>query len=137
MITLTIDDRKVEVEDGSTVLQAAEKMGIHIPTLCHHKALEPYGACRLCLVELEGPRSVLQAACVYPAQDGLVVKTGSDRVMRTRKMMIELLLARCPDAEEIQKLALELGVEESRLDIRHDATTSPPGGQPPLARAVA
>ncbi|MHC4074641.1 MAG: 2Fe-2S iron-sulfur cluster-binding protein, partial [Planctomycetota bacterium] len=52
MITLTIDDKKVEVEDGSTILQAAEKLGIHIPTLCHYKSLAPYGACRVCLVEL-------------------------------------------------------------------------------------
>jgi heterodisulfide reductase subunit A len=117
---LTIDDRKVQVEEGSTVLQAAEKMGIQIPTLCHHKALEPYGACRLCLVELEGPRSILQASCVYPAQEGLVVKTSTERVLRTRKMMMELFLARCPEAEEIQKLAMEMGVEETRFPKKHD-----------------
>ena len=65
MISLTIDDKKVEVEDGSTILQAAEKLGIYIPTLCHHKSLVPYGACRLCLVELTGSRgSVIQASCV-------------------------------------------------------------------------
>ena len=70
MISLTINDKKVEVEDGSTVLQAADQLGIHIPTLCHHKSLAPYGACRLCLVEIEGPRgSVIQASCVYPAQE--------------------------------------------------------------------
>ncbi|MHC4331197.1 MAG: 2Fe-2S iron-sulfur cluster-binding protein, partial [Planctomycetota bacterium] len=73
MITLTIDGKKVEVEDGSTILQAAEKLGIHIPTLCHYKSLAPYGACRVCLVELVGSRgSWIQASCVYPAQEGLV-----------------------------------------------------------------
>ncbi|MHC4587228.1 MAG: 2Fe-2S iron-sulfur cluster-binding protein, partial [Planctomycetota bacterium] len=81
MITLTIDNKKVEVEEGSTVLQAAEKLGIKIPTLCHHRSLEPYGACRVCLVELTGPRgSIIQASCVYPAQEGLVVQTDSERV---------------------------------------------------------
>ena len=69
MITLTIDDKKVEVEAGSTVLQAADKLGISIPTLCHHRSLAPYGACRVCLVELgEPPDSIIQASCVYPAQ---------------------------------------------------------------------
>ncbi|MEK7996467.1 MAG: 2Fe-2S iron-sulfur cluster-binding protein, partial [Planctomycetota bacterium] len=76
MITLTIDSKKVQVEDGTTLLRAAEKLGIQIPTLCYHKSLSPYGACRLCLVEIEGPRrSIIQASCVYPAQEGLVVRT--------------------------------------------------------------
>ncbi|MEJ2701634.1 MAG: 2Fe-2S iron-sulfur cluster-binding protein [Sedimentisphaerales bacterium] len=85
MISLTINDKKVEVEDGSTVLQAAEKLGIHIPTLCHHKSLAPYGACRLCLVEVTGSRGpIIQASCVYPAQEGLVVKTDTEKVLKTR-----------------------------------------------------
>ncbi len=121
MITLTIDDKKVEVEDGSTILQAAEKLGIYIPTLCHYKSLAPYGACRVCLVELVGSRgSWIQASCVYPAQEGLVVRTDTERVLKTRRMMLELLLARCPDAPRIQEMAKEMGIEESRFPKQND-----------------
>ncbi|MHC4704116.1 MAG: 2Fe-2S iron-sulfur cluster-binding protein, partial [Planctomycetota bacterium] len=96
MITLTIDDKKVEVEDGSTILQAAQKHGIQIPTLCAFKSLAPYGACRVCLVEIVGPRdSWISASCVYAAQEGMVVKSDTERVLKTRRMMLELLLARC------------------------------------------
>jgi heterodisulfide reductase subunit A len=120
MISLTIDDKRMEVEDGSTVLQAAEKLGIHIPTLCHHKSLLPYGACRLCLVELQGPRPVLQASCVCPVQEGLTVKTASDRVLKSRKVIMELLLARCSQIEPLQEMARELGVEETRFPKKND-----------------
>ncbi|MCK4293003.1 MAG: FAD-dependent oxidoreductase [Planctomycetes bacterium] len=121
MITLTIDNKKVEVEEGSTILQAAEKLGIKIPTLCHHKSLKPYGACRVCLVELTGPRgSIIQASCVYPAQEGLVVQTDTERVLKTRRIMLELLLARCPDAPVIKEMAKEYGVEESRFPKKNE-----------------
>jgi len=121
MITLTIDNKKVEVEEGSTILQAAEKLGIKIPTLCHHKSLKPYGACRVCLVELTGPRgSIIQASCVYPAQEGLVVQTDTERVLKTRRIMLELLLARCPDAPVIKEMAKEYGGEESRFPKKNE-----------------
>jgi len=121
MITLTIDNKKVEVEEGSTVLQAAEKLGIKIPTLCHHRSLKPYGACRVCLVEFERPQgSIIQASCVYPAQEGLVVRTDTERVLKTRRMMLELLLARCPDSKTIREMAKENGIEESRFPKKND-----------------
>ena len=121
MITLTIDNKKVEVEEGSTVLKAAEKLGIKIPTLCHHKSLMPYGACRVCLVEIAGSRgSWIEASCVYPAQEGLVVHTDTERVLKTRRMMLELLLARCPDAPRIKDMAKEYGVEEPRFTKKND-----------------
>ena len=121
MITLTIDDKKIEVEEGTTVLQAAEKLGIKIPTLCHHKSVKPYGACRVCLVELTGPRgSVIQASCVYPAQEGLVVRTDTERVKKNRRIMLELLLARCPDSTRIREMAREYGVEETRFPKKND-----------------
>jgi len=121
MITLTIDNEKVEVEEGSTVLQAAEKLGIKIPTLCHHRSLEPYGACRVCLVELTGPGgSIIQASCVYPAQEGLVVKTDTERVLKTRRIMLELLLARCPDSPRIKEMAREMGIKESRFPKKNE-----------------
>jgi len=121
MISLTIDDKKVEVENGSTILQAAEKLGIHIPTLCHHKSLAPYGACRLCLVEITGSRgSVIQASCVYPAQEGLEVKTDTERVLKTRRIMLELLLARCPESAALKELAKQMGVGEPRFPKKED-----------------
>jgi len=121
MITLTIDNKKVEVEEGSTVLKAAEKLGIKIPTLCHHKSLMPYGACRICLVEIAGSRgSWIEASCVYPAQEGMVVQTDTERVLKTRRMMLELLLARCPDSPRIKDMAKEYGVEETRFPKKDD-----------------
>ncbi len=116
MINLTIDGKNVQVDEGASVLRAAEKLGIEIPTLCHHKALVPYGACRLCLVELEfswGSR--IQASCVYPAGEGLVVRTDTDRVLRTRKIMMELLLARCPRVEVIREMAAKMGLTDTRF----------------------
>ncbi|MBN2139201.1 MAG: FAD-dependent oxidoreductase [Sedimentisphaerales bacterium] len=121
MITLTIDNKKVEVEEGSTVLQAAEKLGIKIPTLCHHKSLLPYGACRVCLVEIGSPgRSWVQASCVYPAQEGMEVRTNTERVQKSRRIVLELLLARCPDSPVISDMAREYGVEETRFTKKND-----------------
>ena len=121
MVSLTIDGQKVEVEDGSTVLQAAQKLDIHIPTLCNHKALMPYGACRVCLVEIEGSRgSWLETSCTFPAQEGLVVNTTSERVLKTRKIMVELLLARCPEVEAVKELAAELGIKDTRFPKKNE-----------------
>ena len=122
MITLTIDNKQVEVEEGTTILQAAEKLGIKIPTLCHHKSLAPYGACRVCLVEVGSPgrSSWVQASCVYPAQEDQIVQTNSERVQKTRKIMFELLLARCPDSPVIRDLAKEYGVEETRFPKKNE-----------------
>ena len=125
MINLTIDDTAIEVEEGSTVLKAAEKAGIAIPTLCSHKALSPYGSCRLCLVDVsqDGNRWSVQASCTYPATEGLQVKTNTDRVLQTRKIMAELLLARCPDSEEVQDIAKSLGVGEPRIKPKNKDCT--------------
>lgn len=116
-ITLEIDGKKTEVEEGRTLLEAAEKLDIKIPTMCSHKALSPYGSCRLCLVEIgrkDGPSSI-QTSCTYPAIQGLIVRTDTEKVIKTRKIMIELLLARCPGSEEIKGLAKEMGVEKPRI----------------------
>ena len=122
MINLTINGKKVEIEEGSTLLQATEKLGIKIPTLCYHKALQPYGACRLCLVEVSqngGPSSI-QASCTYPAQEGLAVKTDTESVIKTRKIMAELLLARCPDSEEVKRIAEEMKVGKPRIELKNE-----------------
>ena len=117
MVTLTIDGKKIEVVEGITVLQAAEKLGVKIPTLCYHKALKPQGACRLCVVEIVGgARRGLSASCAYVVEDGLEVKTDSERVIKARKLVIELLLLRCPEVPEIQKLAQEIGIDQKRYE---------------------
>ncbi|HIC93288.1 MAG TPA: 2Fe-2S iron-sulfur cluster binding domain-containing protein [Anaerolineae bacterium] len=115
MITLTVDGRKVQVEEGLTLLQVARRLGIEIPTLCHHEALAPYGACRLCLVEIEEPQPALVTSCTYPAEEGLVVRTETEWVRRVRGVILELLLARCPASEAIRDLARRWGVEETRF----------------------
>ncbi len=124
MTTLTIDGQRVQVEEGTSLLEAAEGIGIKIPTLCYYKALSPYGACRLCLVEItQNGRKMIQASCLYKAEEGIVVETHSERVIKDRQIMIELLLARCPDSEEIQKLADELGVKETRIKKKNKDCT--------------
>jgi len=117
MPKITIDNRQIEVEDGQTVLEAAQKLGIEIPTLCFHQALGPYGACRVCTVEVVAHgRTRLTTACTYPAQEGLEVKTNTERAIKSRKFAVELLLARCPNAEPVQALAKKLAVESGRLE---------------------
>ena len=119
MFNFTINDRKLQVEEGMTILEVAREQNIKIPTLCYHKELTPYGACRLCLVEIvAGGRPGLEAACVYKVTDDLDVKTDTERVKRARKIVFELLLARCPDAEKITKLASEYGVTGTRIKLK-------------------
>jgi heterodisulfide reductase subunit A len=113
MATLIIDGYELHAEEGQTVLEVARENGIEIPTLCHHPLLEPHGACRLCTVEIvRHGRSRLETACTYPAWDGLEVKTDSPPVQETRKVILGLLLSRCPEAPVIQDLAREYGVTE-------------------------
>jgi bidirectional [NiFe] hydrogenase diaphorase subunit len=114
LATLTIDDREIHAEKGSTILEVARENGIEIPTLCYNEALESYGACRLCLVEIiRNGRSRLVTSCLYPVEEGLIVRTASERVIANRKMLVELLLARCSGEKVIQDLARKLGVEET------------------------
>ncbi len=122
MSTLTIDDGTTEctvsVPAGATLLQAVRLAGARLPTLCHWEGLPPYGACRLCLVEVaeEGSsRTQLVAACTYPAIDGLRVRTQAPGAVAVRRMMLELLLARCPTSEVIRDLAAEAGLDASRF----------------------
>ena len=116
MSTLTINGLEVAVEEGTTLLEAARFLGFPIPTLCHMDGLSPYGACRLCVVEIgEGPKAKLVSSCTYPAQDGLKVRTASSRVVRARKMVLELLLASCPQSKTIQDLASAHNVHRQRF----------------------
>lgn len=122
MVTLTINGQKIEVEEGTKLLAAIESIGIKVPTLCFHKALIPYGACRLCVVEVQVPgrASSLQASCSYPVINGINVFTNTERITRARKIVAELLLARCPDSETIIKIAAEYGIKEPRIKKKNE-----------------
>ena len=121
MPRLTINGLPVEVEDGTTLLEAARFLGFPIPTLCHLDGLTPYGACRLCLVEIgAGLRTRLVSSCTYPAEEGLRVRTASSRVVRARRMVLELLLASCPQSKAIQDLASAHGVNRQRFRQEHE-----------------
>jgi NADH dehydrogenase/NADH:ubiquinone oxidoreductase subunit G len=116
-ILLQIDGIEVQVKEGMTILEAANSVGISIPTLCHHEKLEPYGACRICTVEVETRgRTNLVAACLYPVEQNLVVRTRSEKVDKTRKVLLELMLAHAPDAAELQDLAQEYGADKNRFE---------------------
>ena len=116
MIGLKINGLDVSVEEGTTLLEAARFMGFPIPTLCHLDGLTPLGACRLCIVEIgEGSKARLVSSCTYPAEEGLKVRTASSRVIKARKMIVELLLASCPQSKTIQDLASAYDVREQRF----------------------
>jgi NADH dehydrogenase/NADH:ubiquinone oxidoreductase subunit G len=116
MINLTINGLKATADEGATLLEVAKFYGIPIPTLCHIDGLSPYGACRLCVVEIgEGPKAKLVSSCTYLAEEGLKVRTASARVVRARKMILELLLASCPQSKTIQDLAAAHEVRQQRF----------------------
>jgi len=110
-VTLIINDEEVKAKEGITILEAARSVGIDIPTLCHHEKLAPYGACRLCTVEIiRGQRSRLVTSCVYPVEDGLIVKTESEPVIKGRKMLLELMWARAPGVQPIRNYGMRYGI---------------------------
>jgi len=123
-ITVTIDGIEVKVPKGSTVLDAAKAAGIYIPTLCYMEGHKPLGACRVCLVEIEGGRGSLQASCCLPATDGMVARTNTRRVRNARKAVVELMIsAHRQDCNacsrslncELQAIAKRLGIQENRF----------------------
>jgi len=112
MVKLTIDGKNISVPEGTMLLEAGRQAGIAIPTLCAHEAVSRSGACRLCVVEIKkGNRTRIVTSCLYEAEEGLIVDTKSERVLNVRRLVMELLLARCPESEVLQKLAKELCVE--------------------------
>ena len=120
MISLNIDDKPVEVEEGTTVLQAAEELNIKIPTLCYSPVLEPYAACRVCVVEVAtNGVSKLVTACNKEVEEGMAVQTQSDKVLNIRRVNLELLMAQAPAADVVQELAAELGIEKTRFPIEN------------------
>jgi NADH dehydrogenase/NADH:ubiquinone oxidoreductase subunit G len=121
MIKLTINGLPAAVEEGTTLLEAARHLGFPIPTLCHMEGLSPYGACRLCLVEIgTPPKTKLVSSCTYLAENGLEVRTASEKVLRSRRMVLELLLASCPQSKTIQDLASKHGVRQQRFKQEYE-----------------
>jgi len=120
MVKLTIDDKPVEIQEGATILEAAAKAGISIPTLCYNEELSPAGECRICVVELvQSPYSITVAACNYPVAEGMVVNTRSEKALKARKLAVELLMGQHPHSERIDRLAQILGLTESRFVVEY------------------
>ncbi len=117
MVKLTINGREIKAEEGTTLLYAARENNIYIPTLCSNEAVAPYGACRLCLVEIKTARGRerLVTSCIYFVEEGLTVQTDTEKIRKIRRMLLELLLARCPDSEVIQELAQKAGLNKTRF----------------------
>ncbi len=119
MLRFEINGQTVDGGPDETVLDVARRYGIEIPTLCHHEALESFGACRMCLVEIWQPgwsleeEGKLVTACLFPVRQGLVVRTGSPRVVASRTVVLQLLLARAPRSQDLRELAARYGVPAS------------------------
>ena len=120
-VTITLNGAQVQAESGQTILEMARVKGVEIPTLCHHPALEAYGGCRLCMVEIaQGKRQRLVTSCNFEVREGLAVQTDSERVHKSRRMTLELLAARCPEVESIRTLAGKYGVKTPRFPLEKD-----------------
>lgn len=115
-VAITLDDNKISVPEGATILQAAESVGIPISTICFHERLTPPGLCRQCVVEVEGSR-VLKPSCITEVSDGMVIRTDSEKVRRVRKTNLEMLSASSDLSEspEIIKQMLVLGADKNRF----------------------
>lgn len=121
--SIEVNNRKIQARKGDTILETLTQNGIKIPRLCSVKSLSPTGACRICVVEVEGMKNLV-ASCSYPVSEGMVIHTHSPRVLKARKVLVELLLSNHPDdclyCErngncELQDLSYELNVRERRI----------------------
>ena len=120
-VKVIIDGIEIEIEKGWTVLETARFLGIEIPTLCYDDGLTPWGGCRLCVVEVgQGEKAKLASSCTYPVHEGLAVRTASKRVIKARKLLVELLLASAPSSKTIQDLASKLGVQKVRFRVERE-----------------
>jgi bidirectional [NiFe] hydrogenase diaphorase subunit len=121
IVTFELNGMEVSVEEGTTLLEAARFYGMEIPTLCYDESLSPYGACRLCLVEIgTPPRTQLVSSCTYKATEGLRVRTHSRRVTEVRRLLIEMYLATCPSSKNIQCLASKYHVTRVRFKQKNE-----------------
>ena len=137
MLTIEVNDRRIQAKSGETVLEACARAGIRIPTLCHLSHLSPTGSCRMCVVEVEGQKGLVPS-CAFPVSDGMKLRTHSARAVQARQVIVELLMSNHPDDClycvrnsdcELRELAGELGVRGrrffgSKLSYRMD-TSSP------------
>jgi NADH dehydrogenase/NADH:ubiquinone oxidoreductase subunit G len=118
MINISINGRLVQAEEGEFLLTVMKRNGFKAPALCHHEAVEPYGGCRLCMVEISKPQwkgwKDLVVSCLYPVSADLEVQTDSEAVIQERKTVLHLLLARNPHTKEIKDLAAEYGIVRSK-----------------------
>jgi len=113
---IKIDGISFDAPEHFTILDAARFLGLDIPTLCYHEGLSPGGNCRLCVVEIgKGERTKLVTSCTYPVEEGLVVRTSSERVIKARKMTLELLVAQSPTSKVLQDLASKMGLKQVRF----------------------
>jgi len=121
MITFKINGKTVQGEEGQYLIQVAEKYGITIPTLCHHKALDPAGMCRICTVELfDGRRTKFVTSCNYPIWEGMEINTETEAVHQGRKLIVETLYARCPEVPLLKKLAKQYNIDKPRFETQDD-----------------
>ncbi len=121
MIQITLNGHMVEVDEGMSILEVSRFYGIHIPTLCYLESLSPYGACRLCLVEVgTSGHSKLVTSCTHRVEEGMVIRTQSERVIKSRRMLLELYLATCPSSKAIQDLASKHHVTQVRFAPRNE-----------------
>jgi NADH dehydrogenase/NADH:ubiquinone oxidoreductase subunit G len=122
LVRFQINGHEVEAAKGEMLLPMALEHGFEIPHLCYHEAVSPYGACRLCLVEVtKGGRTRMTTSCNYPVEAGIEVATTTENVQRARRMILELLLARAPHAERVRTMAEEAGVEGTRFRVIDEA----------------
>ena len=118
-VTIVVDDVSIETTEGANVLDAALRVGVCIPNLCHLPEVTPTGACRVCLVEVErNGRTKITAACALEAKDGMIVRAHTEDVERARRNIVELLLAEAPESPVLQALAERLGVNDVRFSER-------------------
>ncbi len=118
VINFSIDGQPVQAKPGWTILETARHNHIHIPTLCYHPAIKPWGSCRLCVVEVRyGKRGKVLPSCLHPPIEELEVFTNSEPVLNVRRWVLEMLLAAVPASREIKKLAAQYGVTSTRFPI--------------------
>jgi NADH dehydrogenase/NADH:ubiquinone oxidoreductase subunit G len=127
MPTLTVNGRRVTVPADAYILDAAREAGVEVPTLCQFDGLEPWGGCRLCVVDMSLEKwdddwFKMVTACNHPVEEGMTVITDSERVVATRQVVMDLLLARCPETPLIQKVAADLGVEQTSYEPNPEPT---------------
>jgi len=121
MVKLRIDGKEIEAKEGSMLIEAARDAGAVIPSLCYNEELSPCGACRLCLVEVKkGKRSRITTSCNYPVMEGIEVFTTTEKVLKYRRVNMELILARCPNSEPIQEMAAEMGIDKPRCPLKDE-----------------